>query len=91
MNANNSHRAGPGRGRSRRSGRLSIGSLLLIRLLLIANGLTLLAVGALYVVYGSRPGGLAVGGVLIAGAALLLFCLPLTAPYRHERRRSRRG
>ncbi len=79
------------RSRRRRIGRRSLGSLLLIRLLLIANGLTLLAIGALYLAYGSRPGGLAVGGVLIAGAVLLISCVPLTDPYRHERRSSRRG
>jgi len=58
---------------------------------LIANGLTLLTVGVLYLVYGSRPSGLAVGGILIAAAVLLVSCLPLTDPYRHERRRSQRS
>jgi hypothetical protein len=77
-----------GRRRARR-GRRSIGSLLLIRLLLIANGLILLAIGALYLVYGARPSGFAVGGVLIAVAVLLFSCVPLTDPYRHERRGAR--
>jgi hypothetical protein len=88
---NGRNRARPGRDRGPRIRRRSIGSLLLIRVLLIANGLTLLTIGALYVIYGSRPGGLAVGGVLIAGAVLLFSCIPLTDPYRHERRRSQRG
>ena len=72
--------------RRARRGRRSIGSLLLIRLLLIANGLILLAIGALYLVYGARPSGLAVGGVLIGGAVLLFSCIPLTDPYRREGR-----
>ena len=78
------------RSRGRRVGRRSIASLLLIRLLLIANGLTLFTVGVLYLVYGSRPGGFAVGGVLLAAAVLLVSFLPPTDPYRQERRRSRR-
>jgi len=72
----------------RRRSRSGIGTLLVLRLLLIANGLTLLAIGALYIVYGSRPGGYIVGGVLIGIAAVLFSCLPLTEPYRRRRRRS---
>jgi len=78
------------RGRTRRPGRLSIGSLLVVRLLLIANALTLLAVGGLYLGYGDRPSGLVVGGLLVAGAVALLCCVPFTDPYRAERRRRRR-
>jgi hypothetical protein len=68
---------------------LSIGSLLAIRLLLIGNGLTLIAVGGLYVGYGDRPSGLVVGGVLISAGLGLFACVPLTDPYRVERRRRR--
>jgi hypothetical protein len=64
----------------------SVASLLVIRLLLIANSVTLLTIGALYLGYGSKPGGYVVGGVLIAVAALLLCCIPVTDPYRSRRR-----
>ena len=69
----------------------SVGSLLLLRFLLIANALTLMAIGALYLAYGARPDGLIVGGVLIGTSLLLLCCVRLTDPYRHTRRRSARG
>lgn len=47
----------------------------------------LLAIGALYLVYGSRPAGLVVGGVLVALALALVSCVPLTNPYRRRARR----
>ncbi len=59
----------------------------MIRFLLIANGITLLAIGALYALYGARPAGLVVGGCLAGASALLFACVPLTDPYRHEHRR----
>jgi len=68
----------------------SVGSLLVLRFLLIANAVVLIAIGALYIRYGAPPGGIAVGGVLIGIALGLFSCLPLTDPYRHERRRPRR-
>lgn len=71
-------------GRSRSGGR-AIGGLLVLRLLLIANGLVLLAIGALYVVYGSRPAGLGVGIGLAAAGLGLFACVPLTDPYRRRR------
>jgi hypothetical protein len=77
-------------GRRSGFGTRSVGSLLVIRFLLIANGVTLLAVGSLYVAYGTRPGGFAVGGVLIGASVLLFCCVRLTDPYRSARRRSRR-
>jgi hypothetical protein len=70
-----------------RFGTRSIGSLLVMRLLLIANGVTLVAIGSLYLAYGSRPGGLLVGGGLIGASVLLFACVPLTDPYRRPRRR----
>jgi hypothetical protein len=70
-------------------GRLSIGSLLAIRLLLIANAISLLAVGVLYLVYGARPAGLIVGGVVVSAAVALLCCVPLTDPYRTKRKARR--
>ena len=74
-------RTDPGRSRSRRT----IGGLLVLRLLLIANGLILIAIGALYAVYGSRPAGLAVGIMLVAAGLGLFACVPLTDPYRRRR------
>jgi len=71
----------------RRRGRLTLGTLFALRFLLIGNGVTLAAAGTLYLVYGARPGGLVVGGVLIAAAVILFSCLPLTRPYRPRRRR----
>ncbi len=62
----------------------------MVRLLLIANGLTLVAIGSLYVAYGARPSGFVVGGVLIGVSVLLFCCVPLTDPYRRAHRRSRR-
>lgn len=73
-----------GRGGTRSAER-AIGGLLVLRLLLIANGLTLLAIGALYAVYGSRPTGLAVGIGLVAAGLGLFACVPLTDPYRRRR------
>jgi hypothetical protein len=81
--------SGPRVARRRRFGTRSIGSLLVLRFLLIANALTLIAVGLLYVVYGAKPGGFIVGGVLIGASLLLVCCIPLTNPYR-ERTTARR-
>ena len=61
--------------------------LLVVRFLLIGNGLVMLAIGALYILYGGRPSGYVVGGALAALALILFACVPLTDPYRHERRR----
>ncbi len=74
-------------GTRRRLGQRSIGSLLVIRFLLLANGLTLLAIGVLYVLYAARPGGAVVGACLGVVAVLLFCCVPLTDPYRRRRRR----
>jgi hypothetical protein len=71
----------------RRYGARSIGALLVIRFLLVGNGVVLLAIGALYIGYGARPGGLIVGGVLLASSGLLFGCVRLTDPYRRRPRR----
>ena len=73
----------------RRLGTRSIGALLLVRFLLVANSLALLAIGALYALYAARPAGLVAGGVLAGAGLALLACVPLTDPYRAERRRGR--
>jgi hypothetical protein len=71
--------------------RAATSTLLVVRFLLIANGITLLAGGGLYLRYGSHPGGIVVGGVLTASAVGLFACIPLTDPYRRERSRTSRG
>jgi hypothetical protein len=71
----------------RRTGARSIGALLVIRFLLVGNGVALLAIGALYIAYGARPGGLVVGGVLVSASLLLFGCVRLTDPYRQRQRR----
>jgi hypothetical protein len=58
-----------------------------IRFLLVGNGVVLGVVAVLYLLYGARPGGLVVGGVLATGSLSLLACVPLTDPYRRRRRR----
>jgi hypothetical protein len=63
----------------------SAASLLVVRLILIANVLTLLAVGALFLLFAERPAGFVIGGVLWLVAVGLVACLPLTDPYRRER------
>ena len=63
----------------------SAASLLVVRLILIANILILVAVGALFLLFAERPAGFFIGGVLWLVAAGLAFGLPLTNPYRHER------
>ena len=76
--------------RRRRFRTRSIGSLLVLRSLLIANALTLTAVGLLYVAYGAKPGGFVVGGVLIGASLVLVCCVPLTNPYRETHLRTGR-
>jgi hypothetical protein len=54
--------------------------------ILLANVLVLITVGVLFLVFAERPAGLVIGGILWLVAAGLLACLPLTDPYRRERR-----
>jgi hypothetical protein len=73
--------------------RYSVASLLVVRYLLVSNGLILTVVGFVSLLYVERPAGflLAAGFWLFAG--LLFGSVPLTDPYRHERvgRRRRRS
>ena len=75
----------------RRRRRWSASSLLVLRVLLLADAVVLAVVGGIAVAFVERPAGLvaACGAWLLAGA--LLACLPLTDPYRHERRRRAGG
>lgn len=74
----------------RRRRRYSVASLLVVRYLLVSNGLLVIAVGFVCLLYVERPAGflLAAGFWLLAG--LLFGAVPLTDPYRHERPRGRR-
>jgi hypothetical protein len=63
----------------------SAASLLVARVILLANVLVLITVGALFLVFAEHPAGFVIGGVLWLAAAGLVACLPLTDPYRRER------
>jgi len=71
--------------------RRSFQSLLVMRFLLVSNGIILAAFGGLYAVFGSRPTGYIVGGVLGAVAVGLWMAVPFTDPYRGERLHHRRS
>jgi len=65
--------------------RRSLHGLLVVRTMLIANGTLLALFSALYLVFGSRPAGWIVGGVLGAAAVGLWLLVPFTDPYRSDR------
>jgi len=71
--------------------RRSFQALLVMRFLLISNGLILAAFGGLYAAFGSRPAGYIVGGILGAVALGLWMAVPLTDPYRAEKLHHRRS
>jgi hypothetical protein len=64
-------------------------TLLVMRFMLMSNGVILAGFGLLYALFGSRPTGYIVGGVLGAAAIGLWMAIPLTDPYRDERGRHR--
>jgi hypothetical protein len=59
--------------------------LMVIRLLLVSNAIIVSVVGLLAALYVERPSGFVVAGLAWTFAAVLLGCVPLTDPYRHER------
>ena len=67
----------------------SIRAALVVRTLLIANGALLAVFSALYLLFGSRPAGWVIGGVLGAAALGLWSAVPLTDPYRSDRAQQR--
>ncbi len=70
-------------GSSRRAGRgRSVQTLLVVRFLLVANGGLLAVFAALYLLFGGRPAGYVIGGVLGAAALGLWSLVPRTDPYR---------
>jgi type IV secretory pathway TrbD component len=72
--------------RRRKRGGLSIGLSLVLRSLLLANGVLLLVLGGLATAYVNHPPGYVVGIALWLVAIGLFSLMPLTDPYRHERR-----
>ena len=66
-------------------------TLLVMRFLLMSNGVILGGFGLLYLGFGSRPSGYIIGGVLCGVAVALWLAIPLTDPYRDERTRHRRS
>jgi hypothetical protein len=71
--------------------RRSFQALLVMRVLMVSNGVILASVAILYVAFGSRPAGYVIGGLLGATAAGLWLAVPLTDPYRAERAGHRRS
>jgi hypothetical protein len=69
--------------------RRSLLGLVVVRTMLISNGLLLALIGALYAAFGSHPTGYVVGGVLGAAAIGLWALVPLTDPYRSDRNTTR--
>ncbi len=69
--------------------RRSLHGLLVVRTMLISNGALLALIGVLYLAFGSHPTGYVVGGVLCACAVALWALVPLTDPYRSDRRTTR--
>lgn len=74
----------------RRRRRYSIASLLVVRYLLVSNGLLVIAVGFVCLLYVERPAGFLLAGGFWLLAGLLFGAVPLTDPYRHEQVRGRR-
>jgi type IV secretory pathway TrbD component len=66
---------------------VSPGASVVLRALLLANGLLLAVVGFLAARYVTHPPGIVVGFAFWIGAIGLWAMLPLTDPYRHERAR----
>ena len=69
--------------RSRR--RLSASSLLVIRILLVADGFILAVVGGISAAFVERPAGVLFAGGAWLASGVLFGCVPFTDPYRHER------
>ena len=61
---------------------------LVLRSLLVANGVLLLVLGGLAMAYVDHPPGYLVATALWLAAIGLFALVPLTDPYRHERRHS---
>jgi hypothetical protein len=71
--------------------RRSLQGLLVVRALLVSNGVILACFAVLYAIFGSTPSGYVIAGVLGAAAIGLWLAVPLTDPYRAERSGHRRS
>jgi hypothetical protein len=86
------HESVSGRAPRRSRRRLSASSLLVIRILLVADGFMLVVVGGISAAFVERPAGVLFAGGAWLASGVLFGCVPFTDPYRHERsgRRARR-
>jgi hypothetical protein len=64
-------------------------TLMVLRLLVVANSVVVTAVGGLALAYVDRPAGVLIGAGCWVLAGCLLGLLPLTDPYREPRRPKR--
>lgn len=62
-------------------------TLLTLRLLVVANAILLAVIGALYLAFAARPGGLIAAAVVFGLLVILLTILPYTNPRRREKSR----
>ena len=62
-------------------------TLLVVRLLILVNALLLTTIGALYLVFASRPEGFIVTAIAWGTVAVLVALIPYTNPRRHDRSR----
>lgn len=67
--------------------RIGPGTSIVLRALLLANGVLLAVVGFMALRYVTRPPGVIVAFGFWIGAIVLWSLMPLTDPYRHERAR----
>ena len=64
--------------------RRSPSTLMVVRLLLISNGMLLAVVGLVSFLYVQRPAGLVFAGLVWVTAAVMFACIRFTDYYRHE-------
>ncbi|MDQ1355928.1 MAG: hypothetical protein QOF20_2300 [Acidimicrobiaceae bacterium] len=66
----------------------NLGTLFVLRLLLVSNALVMTAVGGIALAFVERPAGVIIAAGCWVLACVLLCLLPLTDPYRRPRRRA---
>lgn len=60
-------------------------SLLVIRYLLVSNGILITVIGFICLLWVERPAGFLIAGAAWLASGLLFGAVPYTDPYRHER------